>query len=617
MKFKQPKAIAAAIMAALTAFSLSACAGSGAASNAPTATKAATTAAAKTKTATTAASAATSAKAATAAATTKAATTKATTTAAANSGPAAQIGQPGAGSRDAQPVPAGDWKQPYATMVNITTVKGSGADQVFEAGDSEANNQWTRAWKKDLGIEVTYDWIDEGGTQFDTKLNMAIASQTLPDAFKCNYIQFRQLMQAGTIQDLTDSYKNYTSQRLRDYEKTDPDTIKLSTVDGKIYGIPVYYYGIIDNPKDLWVRKDWYEAAGSPKLKTVADFETLAKQFMKDHGGYGLGLSNTLDELYMCAPMFKFCLGTPSNGSYFWYKDDAGRIKADVTNPQMKAALQTWAQWYKDGIISPDFANMDTNKMNEDIVNGKTGFQPYYQWQGWLNGPNLVAAQGSNDAYMIPLPFPTVDGSQVMGQINFPNGQLVVVNKDCKNPAAVMKLLSYTDYIIFDPNTKLSEAEFHGFTDGQREHTPGAFETIDPTADMVQYEHVLAAIKSGDTSGLVTAGMKKKYGDSMNWIQKKDPGGLGAYLQQGFEGCAYYNSKFLLDNNFITKTMMYGPPPEEFDQTVNTMDIVTQGVMKIIMGTEPLDYYDKMIKDWYAGGGQIMEDAVNLHYGKQ
>ena len=42
-----------------------------------------------------------------------------------------------------------------------------------------------------------------------------------------------------------------------DYEKTDP-TIKQSTVDGRIYGIPAYY-GIIDQPKDLWIRKDWYE----------------------------------------------------------------------------------------------------------------------------------------------------------------------------------------------------------------------------------------------------------------------------------------------------------------------------------------------------------------------
>jgi putative aldouronate transport system substrate-binding protein len=270
----------------------------------------------------------------------------------------------------------------------------------------------------------------------------------------------------------------------------------------------------------------------------------------------------------------------------------------------------------KEGIINPDFANTDAAKMNEDIVNGKTGMQPYYQWQGWLNGPNLVAAQGSENAYMIPFPFPTVDGSQVMGQVGFPNGSIIVISKDCPNPAAVMKLLSHVDRIMFDPTTVLTDEEFRGFTDGQREHTPGSLEIIDPLADMIQFEHVLHALKTGDTTQLFTSGMKKKYGDSINWIKNRDSGGLGAYLQQGFDGCAYYNSKYLLDNNFIVRTDMWGPPPEDFDKTVNAFDVVIQGITKIIMGTEPVSSYDKVIADWYANGGKIMEDSVNRDYNK-
>jgi putative aldouronate transport system substrate-binding protein len=531
-------------------------------------------------------------------------------------GTPARVGQSGGGSREPQAVPAGDWKQPYAVTVNVTTVKSVGNDVVYESGDDETNNPWIRAWKKDLGIEVTYDWIDMGGAQYDTKLNMAIASKTLPDVFKCNYIQFRQLMQAGLLMDITELYQTRTSQRIRDYEKTDPDTIKTAAVNGKIYGIPNYYYGVIDNPRDLWIRKDWYEAAGSPPLKTIAGFENLAKTFMKEHGGYGIGISNTLEELFMTGPMFNVYLGNPSSNTDFWYKDSTGRIKAGVTHPEMKTALTYWAKWYNEGIISPDFANADAAKMNEDIVNGKTGMQPYYQWQGWLNGPNLVAAQGSDNAYMIPLPFPTVDGSQVMGQVGFPNGSLIVVNKDCPNPAAAMKLLSHVDYVMFDPDTVLTDEEFHGFTDGQREHTPGAFEIIDPLADMTQFEHVLHALKTGDTGELFTSGMKKKHGDSISWITKKDPGGLGAYLQQGFDGCAYDNSKFLLDNNFIVRTDMWGPPPEDFDRTVNAFDVVVQGFTRIIMGTEPVSSYERIIADWYANGGQIMEDSVNRDYNK-
>ncbi len=523
------------------------------------------------------------------------------------------------GTREAQPIPEGSWDAPYPTVINITTVKGTGMDQVFENGDDQRNNPWTRAWLNELGIEVTYDWIDEGNTQYDTKLNMTIASGTLPDVFKCNYVQFRQLMEAGLLLDITDYYNDNTSQRIRDYEKTDPDTIKQSTVEGRIYGIPGYYYGIIDQPKYIWIRKDWYEAAGSPALKTVEDFENLASKFIEEHGGYGLAIENKLEDLFMTGPMFGVYLGNPANANsqYFWYKDETGRIKAGISHKEFKTALTYWAKWYQEGIISPDFANFDVNKMNQDIVNGKVGMQPFYQWQGWLNGPNLVAAQGSDNAYMIPFNLPTIDGSQVLGQIGFPNGQVIVVSKTCKNPAAVMKLLSFTDKIMFDPATTLTEEAFKGFTDGQREHVPGAFAIIDPQADMIQFEHVLKALQTGDTSELFTAGMKKKYGDSISWLNEKNTGGIGAYLQQGFEGCSYYNAKFLIDNNFLKKTDMWGPPPAEFDKTVNTIDIILNGVMEIIMGVQPVDYYDTVLANWYAQGGQIMEDAVNAQYGGQ
>ena len=336
---------------------------------------------------------------------------------------------------------------------------------------------------------------------------------------------------------------------------------------------------------------------------------------MDKHGCYGIAVANNFEHLFMTGPMFKVYLGNPDQGTYYWYKDEDGIIKPGIAHKEFKTALEYWAKWYQEGILSPDFVNMSFDDMNEDVVNGRAAFQPYYQWQGWQNGPNLVAAQGSNDAYMIPLQFPTVDGSQVLGQVGFPNGEMVVVSKDCKNPAAVMKLISYTDYIMFDPNTTLTEEEFKAYTDGQREHVPGTVEVLDPLADMVQFEHVLAAIETGDTSDLFTAGMKKKYGDSMNWINNQDPGGLGAFCQQGFEGCSYDLAKYLLDNNYIIKTDMWGPPPEEFDDVLNTIDIISTGVSEIIMGYKTVDDYDQILADWYAAGGQTLIDAVNKYYG--
>jgi hypothetical protein len=61
---------------------------------------------------------------------------------------------------------------------------------------------------------------------------------------------------------------------------------------------------------------------------------------------------------------------------------------------------------------------------------------------------------------------------------------------------------------------------------------------------------------------------------------------------------------------------MWGAPPEDFNQTVNAFDVVVQGFTKIILGQESVSSYDKIIADWYANGGKLMEDAVNRDYNK-
>ena len=519
------------------------------------------------------------------------------------------------GSRDFVPVPEGDWKTPYKDTVHITAVAGIGNDWVFEGGDTMHNQPWTRAWQDQLNIKVTWDWLTTTDAEYVNRVNMTIASGTMPDIMRVNYIQFQQLMDSGQLMDITDYYNKNISQRVRDYEKTDPDTIKTVSKDGRIYGIPNYYYGVIDAPKLLWVRKDWYEAAGSPQIRTVQQLENLARQFMQRYGGYGINIENSLEWLFFTGPMFNVYLGNPRDSRYFWYPDATGRIKAGIAHPEFKTALEYWARWYRDGIISRDFASIDDMRAHEDIINGRVGIQPWWQWQGWMNGPNLVAVQGE-DSYMIPLPLPTVSGSQVMGQVDFPNYWIHVVSKNAKNPAALMKLFSFTDYIMFDPNTVLTETQFRAFTDGQREHAHGAFGIIDPMADMLQYQNVSEALRTGDTSKLFTAGMQKKYSDSVEWIKNRNPGGLGAYLQQGrLEGSSYSHNKFLVDNDYLVRTSMWGPPPVEFNQTANTGDIIAVGVMQIVLGNQPVSYFDTVLNEWYAAGGRLMEDAVNRYYG--
>jgi putative aldouronate transport system substrate-binding protein len=344
--------------------------------------------------------------------------------------------------------------------------------------------------------------------------------------------------------------------------------------------------------------------------------ENLAKTFMSEYNVYGMAFSNQLLWLFRTAPMWDSYVGNPVDSSYFWYPDSTGRIKPGIAHPEFKVALENWARWYKEGIISPDFVNMNDERAHEEVVNGRVGIQCFWQWWGWWPGPNVVGMNGP-EATFIPINLPHASGNRpANGQIFFPNSAMVVVNANAPNPAAYMKVLSMSDHMVFSPDANLSDDELAYYMYDGREHcmTP-TFYILDPSADLLQYKHVLHALETGDTSDLFTTGMKFKYADSLNWIDEYAVGGLGAYMQMGWAGSAYARSQYLFDNGHIKQTSMWGAPPEEFLEVGTVGDIIAEGVMHIIMGVEPLSYYDTVLANWYSQGGQIMEDAVNLYHG--
>ena len=528
---------------------------------------------------------------------------------------------PGSATRDFVAPPAGDWDAPYDTPVKILAVAPHGSNWYFQGGDDINNNPWTRLYKDVLNIEVEFEWttVDE----YETRLNMAIAAGNLPDVFALPYSDvdprlFMQLQQDGRLLDLTDALAEHASDRLRNHQIVDPDTIQGYTVDGRIYGIPSYYYGQIDQPWHMWVRKDWYEAAGSPEIKTVADLENLARTFMRDQGAsYGFAVDNNLQWLFRTAPMWDAYVGNIHNNEYFWRADSSGRLKPGIAFPEFVTALENWQRWYAEGLISPEFMAMEEwGRGKEDILNGRVGIQCWWQWWGWYSGPDIVAATGNNDAHFIPLNLPTVGGAQpANGQIFYPNLGCIVASSEFKNPAALMKVISLLDHMMFSPNTPMTMDDLAEYIEEGREHAmTRAFQVIDPQADMIQYKQVLQALDTGDTSGLFTAGMMFKYNDSLAWINNKEPHGLGAYLQMGFSGSAYARSQHLFDIGRTVQTAMWGPPPAEFANAGSTGDIVMEEVMQIIMGNRPASDWPTILQQWYAQGGQIKEDAVNLYY---
>ena len=528
-------------------------------------------------------------------------------------------GDDGHNPRAFQEVPAGDWRTPFEYPVVITAVGDHGVNWVFEGGDNVGNNPWTRLFYEELNVQVEFNWtsIDDYGT----RLNMDIAAGNLPDVFHiptANILLFNQLLDAGMLLDLTDAYHNYASQRIRDFERMDPYTIQGFMRDGRIYGIPRYYWGQIDQPWHMWIRNDWYQAAGSPEIRTVQQLEDLARYFMDNHGAaYGIAVANNLEWLFRTAPMFGAYIGNVHDHQYFWRPDETGRLRPGIAFPEFMVALENWARWFEEGLISPDFATMTNARVEEDIVNGVVGIQPWWQWWGWMNGPSITVLQG-DDALFYPHNLPTLDGAApARGQIFFPNTGVIVASANFENPAALMKVLSMVDHMRHSPDANLTPEQLSYFMDGDREHSMTAtFSIIDPATDMDQFIYVSEALRTGDSSNLFTTGMQQKYAQSMAWINNREPHGIGAYLQMGAQQySSYARSQHLFDTGRIVQTALWGPIPPEFAAAGTTGDLILEEVTQIIMGNRPVSHFETVLEQWYAQGGQLKEDIVNDLFG--
>ncbi|MCL2828655.1 MAG: extracellular solute-binding protein [Oscillospiraceae bacterium] len=524
-------------------------------------------------------------------------------------------------TREHVPPPEGDWMTPFDRPVKILAAAEQGLNWFFQDGDDINNNPWTRLYAEYLNVHVEFEWtttVDE----IETRLNLAIAAGNLPDVFHIPRTAdprlFHELQSQGMLLDLTDAYRNYASQRIRDHELVDPYTIQGFTVDGRIYGIPRYYYGQIDQPWHMWFRKDWYEAAGSPEIRTVADLENLMRTFMNDFGAsYGIAVDSDLEWLFRTAPMFGAYIGNIHNNEYFWRADETGRLRPGIAFPEFLVALEYWQNWFAEGFISPDFMTMDPwGRGQEDIVNGLVGVQCWWQWWGWANGPSIVGLQ-NNDAYFIPFNLPTLDGSTpARGQIFFPNTGVTVASANFQNPAALMKVISLVDHYVFSADTPMTPADIDYFMGEGREHAmTQIFQIIDPHADLTQFQYVLRALETGDDSELFTGGMMSKFRESRAWLDEQDPHGLGAFLQMGFAGSAYARSQHLFDHGHIVQTALWTTSLPEFAAAGNTGDLIMEEVMQIIVGNQPVEHFLTVLEQWYAQGGQIKEDAVNLHFG--
>ncbi|WP_409345873.1 extracellular solute-binding protein [Paenibacillus sp. MBLB4367] len=497
--------------------------------------------------------------------------------------------------------------------VELKTVAFSLPTVKYFNGDDINNNPWTRHIEQTFGIKVKTLWaVPE--TEYEKKTNLMISSGELPDFFAATPLQFKQLYEAGMLEDLTQLYANTAPNVVKKViADAGPEVTKSATKDGKLMAIP--FTGTAKEAAPvLWIRKDWMEKLKLPAPSTMDDLLRIADAFTnQDPDGNGkkdtFGLA--MDKELSGAAGFY-------NGYHaywdIWMKDSSGKLVYSSVQPEMKNALAALQTMFKAGQIESEFPVKPANKVNESIGAGKIGMM--IGGRGSANSP--LATLTPNQEWQA-YPIPSADGKPVSHTMPLNIYKYYwVVKKGTPHPEALFKMLEFWLNTFYYNS---SEDVFYKFVNPSKEDKSATW-SMAPIRiylsdnNIENYRQANAVLRGEKTADQLAPDRRNVY-DRIMQYKNGDKKLWGEYAQNGPDSSAAIIDKAIKDNRFVVN-QFYGSATQTMaDKGANLDKIRSETFMKIVTGNAPISEFDKFVEDWKKLGGDQITKEVNDWYAQQ
>ncbi len=242
---------------------------------------------------------------------------------------------------------------------------------------------------------VHIEWQTVLSAEAQEKMGLLLASGNFPDiiyfALATPTRQYTGGMEKGiadvVLIDATPLIENYMPNYKRLMEAQDESRIESMTDTGLK---TIWSYSANDqgpHGENEWcgmvIRKDWLDELNMPMPETLDDWHDTLVAFKEQKGAD--------------APLMIGTTGPVGNGAFLTafgilpaYYQVNGEVKYGPAQPEYKEYIDLMAQWYKEGLIDPNFMtnNAGIGAPNEYIVNGRAGaFSTFYSManQGMIN----------------------------------------------------------------------------------------------------------------------------------------------------------------------------------------------------------------------------------------
>lgn len=455
-------------------------------------------------------------------------------------------------------------------------------------GPVDENNAARDAIRERFNIDLEM-LAFERATWFD-QLNTRVGGGDVPDViYRDSGGVLREYADQGVLRQVSyDAVRTAAPEAFASANEFTTDVWLASYFQGDNYGYP-FQQPLQMKPWTNGWRADWLETLGLDVPKTLDEYGEAFRRIYNDDPGatglsYGLGLrgkdaiSNTVHS---------FCMAFGANPAQ-WMELEDGTMQHGVSMDGTRQGLEVLNEWFREGLIDPEFLTVDGTVLNQRFANGQFGMIPG-TWYTYIPGAVVF------DGLVAVNPEATMVGSDAPAG---PDGQFGYMNW-----GPITSSLAFGAHVDDDKLVRILEMINAIQTDQElaillRKGVEGETWERDPETG--------AVVWIGDYSNAANRGpLGTNFFDSaapspaiQSTLDRQDADELSVHAISGNV------------TNFLPFAEML-VPSDVASQATELTPIREKWLGSFIAGTESLDNWDRFIEEWNNNGGTAMTEAVN------
>lgn len=456
---------------------------------------------------------------------------------------------------------------------------------------------------KKTNIRLEYQIVP--ASSFEDKKNILLGTNNFPDIAYINTKDLTTYGTTGIFEPLMQYVNEEDMPNFYQFWQQYPDMQKY-LVDGELYAFPVVAREETANGFGPVIRADLLEENNIASPKT---FDELLDALIKLKEIYPesipwTGRKGTTQLLKTTAYMLGSGYG--SNGIYYDYDVNGGSYVYGPSTEEFKAVLSYLNRAYEAGVLDPDFATTTAEQMESKMSSGKSFL--FVDNSGFcLNYNNALRQnEGLEDAKLMVLPIPENSFGQnraVAYATQIP-GRLFAVNASAKNKEEIIKLI---DWLYSKEGSDISNYGVEGVSfeynaDGEPEFIKEY---------VMQYKDATPTTYYAVYSALGIT----KLNFSMYACNTKTQFEIEKLAENWDEVSDEYWNTVAADAAYVQPVTDPALTAEETERVsdilveLNTM--LEQEYNKYIMGVEPIENWDAVIKKQEEMGVRELEQIYN------